>query len=146
MLIFLKSSPPNLNSSMSSMKPLCSWKKDGKNIDHGLKKITKYSEEKGFRKTHLSFLMLVHGISFMCTPHNVVLRWNFYYIKKIKSKTQKRITLGCLLISAKFNVFSQTHLTSSSPKIYVVSMNQTQSMIRKFLDIQSIIILVMNNR
>ena len=34
------------------------------------------------------------------------------------------ITLGCLPISAKFNVFSQTHLSSSSPKIDVVIMNQ----------------------
>ena len=34
------------------------------------------------------------------------------------------ITLGCLPISAKFNVFSQTHLNSYSPKIDVIIMNE----------------------
>ena len=41
-------------------------KKDGNNIDHGMKKITKCGEEKGFRKAHLGFLMLVHRIFRAC--------------------------------------------------------------------------------
>ena len=94
-------------------------KKDGQTIDHGMTKITKCGEKKGFSKTQLGFFMLVHEISCACAPYNVVLQRCFYSAKTKIKNTKNRITLGGLPISAKFNIFNQTHLSSSSPKIYV---------------------------
>ena len=63
-------------------------KKDGKNNDHGMKKITKCGEEKGLEKTHLGFFMLVHGISRAYAFHNILHR-QYFYSEKTKRKTQK---------------------------------------------------------
>ena len=47
----------------------------------------------------------------------------YLFWKKLKENT-KRITLGYLPISAKFNVFSQTRLSSYSPKIDAIILNK----------------------
>ena len=70
---------------------------------------------------------------------------NVFILKKTKGKT-KRITLGCLPISAKFIVFSQTRLSSYSPKIDVIILNKNLMHDKKFPQDPTIIILVMNNK
>ena len=49
---------------------------------------------------------------------------NVFIVKKKLKENTKKITLGCLQISAKFNVFSQTHLSSYSSEIDVIILNK----------------------
>ena len=101
---------------------------------HDMKKITKCGEKKGFRITHLGVLMLFHGTSLACTLLQCVFFDDVFILQKLKEKIQKmkRIILGCLPISTKLNIFSQTHISSSSPNIYVVFMNQNSMHYHKF--------------
>ena len=57
---------------------------------------------------------------------------NVFILKNKLKENTKRITLGCLPISAKFIVFSQTRLSSYSPKIDVIILNKNLMHDKKF--------------
>ena len=57
---------------------------------------------------------------------------NVFILKNKLKEKHKMITLGCLPISAKFNVFSQTRLSSYSPKMDVIILNKNLMHDKKF--------------
>ena len=81
----------------------------------------------------------------MCAFYNIVHPQCFYSAKTKRKKKHKKDNFGLLPISAKFNIFSQTHLSSYFPTIDVVIMNQNLMHDKKIPQDQTIIILFMNN-